>query len=388
MKARTLKKLMGIFDRYIFRNLLVSTVFISVTLAIVVFLTQSLRFLELVIESGASGSAFWALTILAMPRFFEIIVPLALMVSTLFVYNRMTSDSELVVMRAVGHDPDTLARPALVLSVLAMIFLLFLTLWGSPKALSTMHQMRQMIKAQFSTLMFREGVFNQAGKGLMVYVRERSPDGTMRGLMIHDGRNEEAPPSTIIARQGALALTEQGYQVLVSEGTRQEYDPETKTLRRLDFERYSIDLPDSDPIRQRWREPDERPLLDLINPDLANERDKESLRDFRIELHRRIISPMLAVVFTLIAATALLVGPVDRRGQSLRIALVVGGAVLIQGLYIAAYNLARRSDSGLILMYALTLAPLALSIFILGGAGEALRTRFLRRKTGKSGPSS
>lgn len=371
---------MGIFDRYIFKNLLISTIFVSVTLTIVVFLTQSLQFLELVIESGASGGAFWALTLLAMPRFFEIILPLALMASTLFVYNRMTSDSELVVMRAAGYDPGALARPALTLSALVTVFLLVMTLWASPAALSTMHQMRQMIKAQFSTLMFREGVFNQAGQGLMVYIRERGSDGSMRGLMIHDGRNEEMPPSVIIARQGTLVLTDHGYQVLVSEGSRQEYDPKTKTLRRLDFDRYSIDLPDNDPIRQRWREPDERPLFDLINPDLKNERDMESLRDFKVELHRRLISPMLAIVFTLIATTALLIGPIDRRGQGWRIAFVVICAILIQGLYIVSYNLARRSDLGLVLMYTLTLAPLALSFLTLGGAGETLNAKLSGRK--------
>ncbi|MCC6597820.1 MAG: LPS export ABC transporter permease LptF [Alphaproteobacteria bacterium] len=368
---------MGIFDRYIFKNLLTSTIFISVTLAVVIFLTQSLRFLELVIESGASGGAFWILTLLAMPRFFEIIVPLALMASTLFVYNRMTGDSELIVIRATGAAPGALARPALILATITTLFLMVITLWASPAALSSMNQMRQIIKAQFSTLMFREGVFNQAGQGLMVYIRARDQAGTMYGIMIHDGRNKDAPPSTIIARSGTLALTDHGYQVLVSEGSRQEYDQKTKTLRRLDFNRYSIDLPDSDPVRQRWRKPDERSLFSLLNPDRKNERDMESIRDFKVEIHRRIVSPLLAIVFTLIAAAALLVGPMDRRGQGRRIAFVIGCAIIIQGLHIAAYNLARQSDFGLLLMYGLMIGPFALCVFILSGAGEKLRRQIL-----------
>jgi lipopolysaccharide export system permease protein len=85
-----------IVNRYIFKNLFLATVFIAVTLAAVIFLTQSLRFLELVINSGASGGAFWMLTMLALPRFFEIILPIALMAGIIFTYNRMTADSELV----------------------------------------------------------------------------------------------------------------------------------------------------------------------------------------------------------------------------------------------------------------------------------------------------
>src|SRR5688572_9401783 len=102
---------MKIFERYIFRGLLIAAVFISITLIVVVFLSQSMQFLELVLDSSASGGSFWLLTLLAMPRFFEIIVPLAMMAATIFIYNRMTMDSELAAIRSAGYSPMDLARP-------------------------------------------------------------------------------------------------------------------------------------------------------------------------------------------------------------------------------------------------------------------------------------
>ena len=364
---------MGIFDRYIFKNLLIATAFIAITLAAVILLTQSLRFLELVIESGASSSSFWILTMLALPRFFEIILPLSLMGATLFLYNRMTNDSELVVARSTGYAPSAMARPAIILSLFTTLVLLFITMWAAPKSISTMQEMRQAIKAQFSTLLFREGVFNQAGKGLTVYVRERDSDGTLLGLMIHDSREPDVPPSTILAKRGTLISSETGYQVVVFEGTRQQYDPVRENLKRLNFDQYTIDLPENDPVRQRWAEPDERTIFELFSPDPTVERDLESLRDFKIEVHRRIISPLLAVVFTLIACALLLVGPINRRGQAKRIVLAVSAVVIIQGLYIAAYNMARQSDFGLVFMYVLVIVPGLLSIFVLSGFSERWR---------------
>jgi len=368
---------MKIFDRYIFKNLLIATVFIAMTLAAVIFLTQSLRFLELVIESGASSSVFWALTVLALPRFFEIILPLSLMAATLFIYNRMTSDSELIVVRSVGCAPSTLARPAVTLALLVTLVLLSITLWVAPKSLNTMQHMRQMIKAQFSTLLFREGVFNQIGKGLTVYVRERGEEGSLYGLMIHDGREASKAPATILAKRGTLVSVDEGYQVIVYDGTRHEYGD--GVLKRLNFNRYMIDLPDSDPVRQRWAEPDERTIFELLNPDPAEQRDVESLRDFKVEIHRRIISPLLAVVFTLISCAVLLIGPVDRRGQLRRIIFAVMLVVFIQGVYIAAYNFARQSDLGLFLMYALVFCPLSACVFALSGLSEGVRRRVLYR---------
>ena len=103
--------MLRIFDIYLLKNLLVATVFIAVTLAFIVFLTQSLRFLEIVINAGA-GSSFWILTALALPRFLEVILPLSMLASVLFLYNKMMLDSELVAIRAAGKSHLALAKPA------------------------------------------------------------------------------------------------------------------------------------------------------------------------------------------------------------------------------------------------------------------------------------
>jgi len=365
---------MGIFDRYLFKNLLVTTVFVALILVVVIFLTQSLRFLELVIESGASSSSFWILTLLALPRFFEVIMPLALMAATLFTYNRMTADSELIVIRSVGYSPLSLARPALVLGALVTLFLWSMTMWAAPKALSEMQGMQQAIKSQLSSFLFREGVFNQVGNGLTVYIRKRNNDGDLRGLIIQDARDKSKNPSTITAQHGLIVANEEGEnQVVVYDGARQQYDPKTKILHRLNFERYTIDLPNNSPVNKRWSAPDERSIFELLNPDLNNKRDQESLRDFKIELHKRLVGPLLAVVFCLISCCSLLIGPIDRRGQTKRIVFAIVSVVVIQGLFLAGFNLARRSDFGLFLIYALVFAPLFFSGFLLTGSAENLR---------------
>ena len=106
-----------VFDRYLMKNLLLATLFTALSLAAVIMLTQSLRFLELIINSGASSLSFFALTFLALPRFFEVILPIALMIGVVFIYNRMTTDSEIVVMRASGLSPMRLGQPAFALAI-------------------------------------------------------------------------------------------------------------------------------------------------------------------------------------------------------------------------------------------------------------------------------
>ena len=368
---------MNIFDRYMLKNLTIATVFVAITLSVIIVLTQSLRFLELVIESGASSSLFWLLTMLALPRFFEVILPISLMAGVLFVYSRMVSDSELIVMRASGASPMTLARPAIVLALMVTLFLIGMTMWAGPKSLRMMQEMRQEIKAQLSDVLFREGVFNRAGSGLTIYVRDKSPSGELLGIMIHDSRDESKSPSTIVAKRGVLVNTEEGQQVVVYDGARQQYNMRNQALNRLNFQRYIVDLPDSEPVRQRWKEPDERTVFELLRPDMEDPADVKSLQDFRLEMHKRILSPFLALVFALISCSVLLMGPFNRRGQGKRILFAVACVTVIEGLYLSVINVARQSDFAQFMAYLLVFAPSGFCLFLLSGFGEKMRRRVL-----------
>lgn len=363
---------MPIVDRYVFRNLFIATIFVTLVLSALVLLTQSLRFLELIVNSGASAWSFWGLTMLALPRFFEVIIPIGLMASVLFVYNKFTLESELVVLRALGFSPLRLARPALVLSGLFALFMFFCVSWLSPIATATMQKQRVVLKAQMSTLLFREGIFNQAGKGLMVYIRERAPNGDLLGLIIYDGREETESPMTIIAKRGVLVATDQGQQVIVYEGARQDFDRREKILKRLNFDQYTIDLPDEEgPVRVRWEEPEERTLGELFRPDLSNDIDRKARGEFLIEIYKRLATPLMVPSFTIIALCFLLLGSVDRRGQSKKILGAIAIMILLQVLFLAMYNLAKQSFIGVPLMFVVALGPILTGLIMLVSFGHS-----------------
>lgn len=370
---------MKIFDRYLLKNLAIATVFIAVVLILIIFLTQSLRFLEIVVNAGSSGSTFLFLTALALPRTFEIILPLSLMAATIFLYNKMTLDSELIAMRGVGHSSFDLARPAMMLGLCITVVLWSVTMWIAPASLAKMNLMREELKAEISNFFFKEGVFNQVGKGLTVYIDKKSDRaGELEGLMIHDTRDTTKLPSTVLAKRGRIVSTTEGHQVIVFDGSRQEFNPKTGIFQKLRFDRYTIDLPESQAVRRRWAEPEERTIFQLLNPDPDNARDMENMRQFSVEIHRRIISPLLALVFPLIGLMALLLGPTDRRGQTKKIVIAFLGIILIQGLFLISYNLSKNSNVGLVLMYILTLAPIATCLTFLSGRSEALRYKILQ----------
>src|SRR5690348_484396 len=136
--------------RYLFKNLLNVTVFVALTLTLVIWLTQSLRLLELVANSDAPPSLFLKLVAFTLPKFLEIILPLSLVMAVIFTYNKMIMDNELIVLRSSGVDQYGLARPAILLSVAASLMLMVISGWVSPKSYEQVQELRQVIKTQYS----------------------------------------------------------------------------------------------------------------------------------------------------------------------------------------------------------------------------------------------
>lgn len=364
---------LSIFDRYLLKNIGIATLFVAIALAAIIMLTQSLRFLELIINSGASGLSFFALTFLAFPRFFEVILPIALMLGTVFIYNKMISDSEIVVMRTSGLSPLRLARPALIISVAVGVFVFFINAWIAPISLSKMQNLRTTIKTQYSNLLLREGVFNPIGKDLTVYIQKRGKEGELEGLLIHDTRDINKEDVTILAKRGVIVTDKDKQQVVIYDGSRQNYNLEKKILNSLDFKRYTLDLPESEPARQRWKEPDERTLYELINPDSQSRSDAKKWREFKTEIHRRFVSPILAITYTVLSLCCLLLGDINRRGLGLRISMAAGGVVFLQGLYLLSYNLAKDNLFGLFLMYGITIIPMVFGFYLLSSKSERFK---------------
>ncbi len=110
------RPLVNRMDRYVFRQLLTALVAATSALVALIWLTQSLRFVELVVNRGLSLWVFLQLTGLLIPNFVAVILPITTFVVVQFVYGRLSGDRELTVMRAAGMSPVALSRPALALA--------------------------------------------------------------------------------------------------------------------------------------------------------------------------------------------------------------------------------------------------------------------------------
>lgn len=359
-------------DRYLFRQLAVALTAVSVGLAALVWLTQSLRFIELVLDRGLPLSVFIKLTSLMLPSFFAVILPITTFVAVLFTYVRLASDRELVVMRAAGLSQWRLARPAVLLAIATTGLCLALNLWLVPLSHAAFRQWQFEIRNQLVGVLLQEGVFSQVGDDLTVYARYRDPDGTLRGILVHDAR-EAGAPVTILAEAGRITTTASSPRVTLINGERQQVEPghggNPPRLNTLTFAENSIDLARAGRAEEaRSRDSRERSIPELLHPDPSeNLRDRDILR-FYAEAHQRLSSPLTTLSFALVGLAVALTGQFRRHGGGLRIAVGIGIVVGLLALGLTAGNLAARDNAWIWIVWVQALLPGLVAVWWMVGA--------------------
>src|ERR1700679_3381180 len=98
-------------DRYIFRQLFWALVAVTAGLTALIWLTQSLRFVELVVNPGLSLLVFMRLTGLLIPSFIAVILPITTFVVIQFIYQRLAGANEATALRVAGLSSFWLAGP-------------------------------------------------------------------------------------------------------------------------------------------------------------------------------------------------------------------------------------------------------------------------------------
>jgi lipopolysaccharide export system permease protein len=373
---------------YILRQILGPALLFTVLLAMVVWMTQSLRLLDLVINRGQSAGIFLYLSLLVLPSLLVVIIPIAFFAGALYTLNKLHNDSELVVMWSAGISRAQLAMPVLMAAVVAMACTYACSLYLMPTGERTMRDKVYDIRADLGSAILREGAFTTPSKGLTVFIREIAPNGEIRGILVHDNR-DAARPVTYLAESGVLAKTPDGPRLIMRNGDIERGEDNGARLSLLKFDRYVFDLDQfAGPERASDHDSSELYLPQLLDPDSVGEKNPVLRGVYFAEAHNRISGPLYCLAFALIALAATAKGHMARKSYALRLtaAAVAGGVLRLVGY--GAQGLAARSPEWIALLYLFPLIGMAAGAAVLGDVNlvpEGLR-RFGRLRAGEATP--
>ncbi len=355
-------------DRYILRLFLMLFGFFALVLVSVYWINQAVRLFEQLLSDGQTALVVLEFTALTLPYVIAIVLPVAAFAASAYGTNRLTTDSELVAIQATGLSPWRLARPVLIFGLLVSVMIGVLVNGLVPMARARLADRQAEIAQNVTAQFLRAGTFQHPASGLVLFIREISPQGELQDLFLEDSRN--ARNVTIYTAEKALLVrSDTGPKLIMIRGMAQTLsqagDQPRLSLTRFDDLTYDIGgMLGGD--SSRGRQLRDYSTLRLLSPDAELlEATGKSAAEARVEGHGRLAQPLLAPVAAMLGFATLLVGGYSRFGVWRQVFWAIILLIVVQFLSNAATDRAENDPSNWPLLYLPGLIGFALAAGLL-----------------------
>ena len=312
-------------------QLLVLFGFFSLVLVSVYWINRAVILFDRLIADGQPLSVFVEFTALSLPNVIRLVLPMAAFAASVYVTNRMSSESELVVMQATGYSPWRLARPVVTFGVMTGLFMLLLTQVLVPRSLEQLRFRENAISGSLSAQLLREGEFMNPTNGVTFYIREITPEGVLKDVFLTDTRNE-GRTTTYTSIDGFLVTEDSGPKLVMVNGIAQTFREENRELtvtKFVDFA-YSISSLITGP-GAHFKPLDQRSTFNMLfATEAVSAATGAPLGRVLEEAHGRFNQPLLCMVAALIGFSTLLVGGFSRFGVGRQIIAAIFLLVVVK----------------------------------------------------------
>jgi lipopolysaccharide export system permease protein len=332
-------------------QLLVLFGFFTLVLVAVYWVNRAVALFDTLIGDGQSALVFLEFSALTLPNVIRVVLPVSAFAAAVYVTNRMSTESELVVVQATGFSPWRIARPVFVFGVIVALVLSILMHFLVPASRAQLSLRSAEISENVIARFLTEGRFLHPTPGVTLFVRAVTPDGVLQDVFLTDARTPDER-TDYTAAQAFLVRSETGPKLVMLNGLAQGLGNENLRLATTTFDSLTFDLASLIAsiglVQPGARELPTPVLWQARSEDITAARSTEA--EFRYELFSRFAQPLLATFAAMIGFAALLVGGFSRFGVAKQ---VIGAVLLLIGTQII-----NNTAAGMALRDA-ALAPLA-----------------------------
>lgn len=321
---------MGSINEYILRTTLGAFLIVLVSLTAVIWVTQALRDIDIMTSQGQTILVFVGITGLIIPLLVLVIAPIALLIAVAHVLNKLSNDSEIIVMNAAGMSPWALFRAFVVAALVVSVLVGAISAYFAPKGLRMLRDWLTAVRANVVSSIVQPGRFTTIENGVIIHIRERRPNGQLAGIFLDDRRNPNER-ITVLSEIGELLDNESGTYLVLQKGIVQRQETGQRDPAMVVFDRYAFDLSQfAGGVQSAKYSIRERYLWQLLFPDPKDQFYVEQPGQFRAELHDRLMAPLYPLAFVVIAYAYLGAPRTTRQSRTLSMLGAIGGVALLR----------------------------------------------------------
>ncbi|WP_394152280.1 LPS export ABC transporter permease LptF [Loktanella salsilacus] len=369
---------MARFDRYMISQLMVTFGFFSLVLVLIYWINAAVRLFDQLIADGQGFGVIMELIMLSLPNVIRLALPLSAFAASVYVTNRMSQDSELVVVQATGFSPWRMARPMLSFGLIVALLMSVLMHILVPLSSTVLNERQAEIAQNITARILTEGQFIEPTDGITVYIRAITPEGELQDVFLSDLRDPQSQV-TYTARRAYLVRNDGDAQLVMVDGMAQNLRGPDQQLFVTEFADFSYNIGSMMNMTPRTnRNSREVMTWDLLSPTpaLAAETNKTEAQ-LVTEAHDRISQSVLGTVAALLGFSALMIGSFSRFGVWPQVIFAIVLIIVIKSLETTGLDIARTSPQ---MWFASYLAVVAGFLMICALLFVASRPYLFKRK--------
>lgn len=179
---------MNLLFRYILREILVSSLIGAVLFTFVLFLSQIGPVMELLVRASVSPSEVGRLFLLTLPQSLPYTVPMGVLLGVLLGLGRLSSDGEIIAIRAAGIPARVVIAPVMAFCLGGAVLCAYITTTVSPWAAREFQTASESMKISQATSLVQPRVFIEDFPNRVLYIRDvvPGPIPEWKGLFMAD----------------------------------------------------------------------------------------------------------------------------------------------------------------------------------------------------------
>lgn len=210
----------------------------------VFLMAKILDITKMIVNYRISIFSVFLMIVYSVPYFLEFVIPMSIMMSILLTFLRLSTDNEIVALKAGGQSIYGMLPPVMLFCLLGCLLTGFVSIYGLPWGRLSFTELTLKVASSHANIGLKERTFNDGFEDVVLYINKIDlKTKALINIFIEDKRNKNVV-STVVAPRGDLIseADRPALHLLLYDGTIHQVDLKNRATYSIKFDTYDVNL--------------------------------------------------------------------------------------------------------------------------------------------------
>ena len=324
--------------RNIFKDITYFFIITSLSLTLIVWVIQSVNYLDFVSEDGHSMKVYFMYSLLSLPKIFNRLILFVFFISVFFTISKYEENNEILIFWSYGIKKTEFVNKIIKFSFLFLIISLFFSALVVPKTQDLAKSYIRDSNIDYFPSLIKTQHFNDAANNLTIFIEKKDNQGFIKNIFIKE--NLDGSKSKIItAKKGILVKKNQSFYLILYNGRLINVDSNNTNIIKFEKSEFNLSRYDTkSTVFPKIQETNSAKLIECFNSFLNNQKgfserlfkcNTDSINPVIQEIYKRLVIPFYIILSAFIASCLIIKSKTQFNFFKFKIVIFLIGFMLI-----------------------------------------------------------